>query len=491
MKTKKTVIAVLTAALLISAALILGVVGCASPMGGASVNPGSTADKSTFQIPAGKGVIRFNISDKNARTIMPDADSLELEDMFFQVIFTADSGNSANDKTLPVPGNPYISYASLTDDPIVMAAGDSYDIQIIAFNQSAVLGSISVAGWSSDAPIAVNAADTTTVNADLIAYVNELGVGSGSFSYSVAVPDMDGGYDTCEMVITAHSSNYNYPTPLEIPLVVDDTTADVVPLPAGYYTVKVTVAKAKYRSEVIVQALQVYPAMTSTWTPIVVPALIKNVLDITFNLGVVGTNVSNPSGTFDALVRNYGTSFPSALVVAPVPTGAYSGYSFAGWYTNSTFSGSVFTPPTRVLTDTALYAKYTPPGTPNAFGVNITFTFGDKGSTVLSSTYNSISRGDFDGGETITLTLAAPSNGDGGGTWSNIKWTLSDLDFTTPPLSSHVINSGTNLVINNSEDFHPVLNGDITVHVMADLSGNTKPNGNGPYSASITITVTD
>ena len=124
---------------------------------------------------------------------------------------------------------------------------------------------------------------------------------------------------------------------------------------------------------------------------------------------------------------------------------------------------------------------------PGNANFNITFTVSDKGSVTPSG---SISR-NFSASDTVTFTLAAPTAPQGGGTWSNIHWFVGGKEYSGAPY----VNTGGVLSINKSGEFNGILAGSgsqtYTIFVSADLSGNTDPSQNGPYSAQGTITVTN
>jgi len=108
----------------------------------------------------------------------------------------------------------------------------------------------------------------------------------------------------------------------------------------------------------------------------------------------------------------------------------------------------------------------------------ITFTFTDK-SGVSANNNRTISRGTFNGGNKVTLTLATPT---GGGSWDagSIKWSIGGI---TDTVTANHVNSSGQLGITNSDDFLPVFAAaSFNVTVYAALGGI-------PYSAAIPITV--
>jgi len=509
MKTKKTVIAVLTVALLISAALI---VGCLSPEDIISAKPEADTKSNekagdNYQIPAGKGVIRLKISDSSARTIIPDNPSATLATMKFRVIVT---GKTIN--TTPVP---YPSSSTLFDgtsdndieDPIALDA-DDYDISILAYDST---GLIQIAGWDSGAgsyKVEVKDSEDTEITANLIGLTTSSAVGTFSYSITIPVSPTDpADYTVHSLAIFNYSGGSAATTTPSNPVTIDadgTTQTGSLTLKAGYYIVKLTVSLTNYQTRQYVRALHIYPAMTSTMDTIVVPALVKvKGFTVAYNLGTISSTAvqdTGPSGSgnnYGTLSnKDYGFTIPG-FTNDPVATN-FPTYNFDGWYKgpNGTGGKYVFSGATAnnfVLADTTLYANWIQPG-PGSVSFTVTFNYSDL--MAGANTNKNISRGNFGGGNSITLTLGTPPDN---GKWDNIVWYSGDIDYSSSPYDDFIDTDtydDDTLYINNSAAYHSLLSSGFEVTVTADLVDredalhNSLPDQIG-LSCTVNITVTD
>jgi len=490
MKTKGTLITVLTAALLVSAALIIG---CSSPGDGMSAGLKETKE-SNFKAPPGKGIVRLNVSDKNARTIMPDSTSLPIANMYFIVEFESSTGGT--DFTFPSSGT--LIYNDIIGTPIVADAGE-YNITITAFeNQD---GTNPIAGWSSDAPgygsvasgatggvYEVTISGTTDITANLVAFGN--GANTGYFVYSISIPN--GSYDSAKFGITRYSSAVGgFPSPIDLnitpgtPLI----SSPGYTLPSGYYTVTVTLTKAHYRTIYYRYALHIYPAMTSTLNLDVDDPLVQNEFELSFN--VPSALVSNFSAFASKYVGYATVLSDTGIVPAPAPSAVTT--SFDGWWSDADFlTGKLTLSNERILNaNRTLYAKLTPGGASSPNGITITFDFADQALLVTAS--GTIHRNTF---STIsTVTIALPDISASGGSWTNVSWQTGISSVDAAIASTHKQGDGS-LVINNSSSYYPVLSGtgagSFQVTLYADISGSDDPAvQNGPYSKNIKVLIDD
>ncbi|MDR2595763.1 MAG: hypothetical protein LBC76_00440 [Treponema sp.] len=500
MKTKRTLITVLIAALLVSVALI---VGCSSP-GDGMFSEKESAKSNNYILPAGKGAIRISIPDSNARTILPDSASFPLTDMYFKV--ELESATGGTDTIFPASGTSI--YADIVGTPIV-AAADDYDITITAYADS--LGTQPIAGWSPTAPgyggsgtsgsYEITAGGTTTVSANLIAFQNAV---DGFFAYNITIPN--GTYDLKELKITGYSNpsflaitrTLNEEGPGPTPIVntnVNGGAPNGESIPSGYYTVTITLEKDHHQTIQYLEALHIYPAMTSKYDKVITAStdpLIQNEFPVTFNLG--STAISN-SSAFTPNPKYVG--YAKLLNTIATPSPVASSIAFGGWYSDASLAPAYFLDPdtVRILAARSIYAEYVPSGFSN--GITITFTFNTP-TSITADNSSTISRDDFTGGHTVKLSL--DSSAIGGGTWSNITWHIAGIPDGI--VDSHKEQSAPGvytgaLVINNSEDFFsllappepPATTKSFMVTVTADLTGSTT--GNGYYSGSTYISVID
>jgi len=514
MKTKKTVIAVLTAVLVISVAFI---VSCIEPLDEISAKKkaagtqevigipeaGESFDVSeinnnNYIIPAGKGIVRFKISDRSMRTIMPDPSSVPLEDMLFTVQFTH-VGANGTDKTIPehIGTDLAVEIDDVDSTPIALDPGN-YTVTITAFNED---GDIPIAGWTSTSgAVVIEASKSKSVPVNLIGVITPTGANpstntgstnTGNFKYDITLP-AGSSYTS-----TFTAKNYTTNVVTSIPLTKNSTQNQTVQiLDPGYYLVSLKVSQTNYQTREYVRVLHVYPVMSSEELVIVVPDLVKVLLDVTFNLGKNGSNqniTDTTSGNnYSLRTIKYGNKI-TALPNQPIPDAPNTGYSFVDWYKEDSFANTWDFTVDRVLADTVLYALWSPPGaTGNAvFGVTFNYVDGIGNSLISSDTgTNTIRRDDFGGTRTIELTLG---NAPGSGSWNTITWHVGDIDFTVLPYSSHITNSGRTLVINNSPDYWDLISDNFEVSVTAILNGSSTPGAtNGAtYSGTFNIVVQD
>jgi uncharacterized repeat protein (TIGR02543 family) len=475
MKTRKTVIAVLAAVLLISAALIVGCMNQIElPING----------EENYTPPEGKGVIRLKISDNNARTILPTA---PVTGLFFDIEFTDSDGPPnkyyiSNTGTI-VTSAPVVkpAYSVVNITPFALTA-ETYTLKVTAYAEAA--GTNVVAGYNHPTSIIVTGSSSHPIQAVLVALVD--GTQSGDFDYNVTIPT-DSSYSTKKMTITRYNDtiNFNSTSPgstLSTTGIIlnDDGTAKIgtqTALPSGYYFVTVTLSKTGYLTKEYTESLHIYPGKTSTWTvDFSAASLLKNVFTVTYkkNYGAPETDITEPV--------NY------AKLASGSTTFTESGYDVEGWYTASTtLPGEKWDTATKkVLGDIDLYAKWDVSATPGV-AITITFNTADKidgtsitgGSRTINVT-GTVSGMALDGTNQVVLIVGAPI---GGGTWSSIEWEIAGISTIAPAAIS---GTGDNtLTIKNDSNFEDVLiPGTFTVTVKAYMLLDAIP-----YTVGIPITV--
>jgi hypothetical protein len=477
MKTRKTVIAVLTAVLLISAALI---VGCISPVDGISFKP--DAKGSDFQLPPGKGAVRISLSNSNIRTILPDPDSFDIEDMFFDVQFYT-GGPAYTTPSTRFPASGQVDFDGLDDVPIPLAAG-SYHILITAYDTDANDASeIPIAGWDSRIIDGLaNPYSVTTslvpVSANLVGFVN--GLDEGTFSYDITIPNIASsppalttpwGYTTQSLYIYEYTG-----MTLAVPAItlsVGNNNDDVL-LDSGYYIVKIVLTASSCQDRVMTTAMHIYPAMTSKYgtsgSTINVPAPNQNSFTVAFDLkGKTNTNGSYTGGT-NQTISNAG------LVTNPNnPTS--SADDFVSWHNHPTTlnNSTLWTlGSSKVFGDTTLYALWTPKTGPGA-KIAIEFSFEDPSTitpTVGSTTFSYVS---IDTGGSLELTLS--------GSYDSIIWKLDGLSIDGLGVSDNVITLDKSTTVDSGTSIMSLLSsGSVMLYVEADDGGT-------PYSDEILLTV--
>lgn len=471
---KPAIFAALAVTLLITAALVTG---CPSPMGGAGLageytglggGGGVVSNTGNFKPPAGKGVIRFNLSDgrSGARTIFPDFTSFDLEDMYFVVDFTSDAGTTANNETY----GPF-SYDDFQNVPHVLT-DDDYNISISAFNNGDKdATTVMIAGWDSDTPETVAVGVTTSVPVALKGVTD--GGDDGTFSYSITTPanpiPASPGTFVARLDVFDHGTT-NSPTGFPVTLTVNGLNEGDVDIPSGYYDIKITVSQTGYATRGYVRALHIYPEMTSSLSYTVL-ALLRNLFDVTFNLdGKTLSNSGTGAGQCDTTTQqilnsNYVSDIPVTGGRAPQS----ASWNFDNWYNQASggtawnFNGN------RIYADTTIYARWTPK---QGISFDISFT-SPTNIAEIDDPNPVIDIGAIDRGGDVTLKLQAPPVGTA---WATHKWFINGFDVQT----------GGDLVIDDSMLEYFIETDIVTIQVVG-----TTTVGSIPYDATITVTVTN
>jgi len=461
---KRRFLAVLTAALLISAALITG---CTNQF-----DEQNKPDDNVI-IPEGKGLVRLNLADNSARTILPSSPLPLVTSMYYDIEFTARTNPGTNSKSL--------SRESSTDaqKPIVLAVG-TYDVTITAWNAST--GGKALAGWKSPTEgIVVASGVSTPVSANLLGWTKD---GDGIFTYTITVPAfpaaplltwIGSSYYACKIEIYDDNDDLVDvdidDSPIPTSLTAGGATTRSIKLPAGYYTVVITLSVFNCQDRIITNVLHVYNTMTSSYT-YSVPAVNQNIFTVRFSLN--GQMADDPDSEFsigptlnkiEQLIENIGKPTDPGLPKSTTHT-------FGGWFRNAGGTGTAWDfANDLVFQDTILYAKWTEKGTE---GATITITFTVSDASIASSkvptdytgpiTYDAINDGDV----ALVYTLQ-------GGTFTNIKWDLDGI----------AIAGATGNILTIDDDF-PGLDRLVSgTHYL-----NVKGQRNGqPYNAYVEFTI--
>jgi len=482
MKTRKTVIAVLMAILLISAALM----GCMNSLEGTDNDA-----ENNYQVPVGKGVISFKNVTLDTRTVLPDPD---LSNRLFDVdiLSTTPANSTANDKKLVKVG--YSTLIGAGANASIALNPDTYTISVVAYNSA----SQPVASWSESA-FTIGAGGTKNFVITLTAY-GVVGSTTGTFAFNITPSSTTGATTTFDIRTypgdsTIGSSYPSYTTDggttgdiHVFPETLSATTGpDSITLTSGYYIVKITSALAGYQTVEEIHALHIYQNMVSTLPTLTMSALVVNTFSVTYNLNGgsdTNSNYNNTSPWSTESVK-YG-NYAKGLGSPPVnPVGSVD--TFSGWYTDSgTTTGNEWVlASNRVFSNQTLYAKWTSPSTPGTGTFNITFVIDDEfDNFTVNSGSTTISRsalfGSTAGASTVSLTINPPA---GGGNWTSVSWSINGTPIGSPHLATTVDPNDT-LIINNSATFWEFLVGS-SFNVNVTVS-----KGGAPYTPSTPITIT-
>jgi len=385
MKTKKIVIAVLTVTLLLSALLI---VGCIDQLNELSSGKPAGDD---YQVPEGKGVIRFKISDSNARTIMPTAYPLTDMAFIFSFVDTTPSG----------PGGDHgktTARMQYNSEILIPLEPDTYQIVITAYEHGTNgTDGFEIASWASvDDPDSlkhtykVDTGLSTDVEANLIGKTT--GTDKGFFAYDITIGALDTPpitvldnfvgelvIDTIPVTSPIKTINLNADDKNVGPAVTGD-----IELNPGYYTVKVTLSADNCQTRVFNNVMHVYPAMTSTYTDIL-DAPSQNTFTVQFDLnGHSDENVSSPLD--DDPTNNQFTTTNATALASPPSNPTCDGFDFKGWFLEeppATFVTQWLTT-SLVFEDKIVYAKW---DVKEGVKIVITFNIPDGEFTINNNSY--------------------------------------------------------------------------------------------------------
>jgi len=474
MKTKKIVIAVLTAALLISVLLIAG---CYDQIRGGL--PGKDTEDTYPIPPKGKGIVRLKIVDQNARTILPHA--TPLGDMVYDLEVTDQNALNLSPTNIT---QTKITYGKISTDFSVLTLEDgTYEISIIAYIASESVPDSGVfdvftpiASWNNNnATFTVNSGVSETLVAVLKPNTT---TGTGTFVFNIS-PSSNGTtifdiltYGSTPATITNSYPGYALGETYVFPKTLSASTGDDhVTLNSGYYYVKVTSTLANYQTIEYIHVLHIYANMTSTMDSLSMPTLVQNKFVVTYNLNNVDDESHNYTNNETESVF-YGNYAVKGGTVEP----ENDNYTFNAWSTtqSGTYTAWVFNA-NRVLQNETLYARWTADGTP----LGISFTIQEK-LTVSTNTLD-ISRASIFGAistpTVIKLTATNPTDN-----LSDIKWSTSNVDISSKITSDDETDD--TLTIDNDQIFWQLLS---TNHSFP-INVEAKVNGTG-YSGQITVNV--
>jgi len=490
MKTKKIVIAVLTAALLLSVLLI---VGCYDQLSGLNGLSGKDAEDN-YPIPEGKGIVRLKVVEPNIRTILPVAPALNA--MVYDLSITNANPSIVSSNKTEVKCN----YAKIQNDYSLLVLVDgSYSISIIAYTASESIPDsgtfdvfTSIASWDNDS---TNFTVTGGESTPLVAVLKPNDTtGEGTFAFNIT-PSSNGvttfdicNYNSSSSIGTSYPGYvdgvtgdlYDFPETLS-----SATGSDSVTLASGYYLVVVKSVLASHQTIEYTHVLHIYANMKSTMEPLQMPTLVKNEFVVTYNLN----NVSDSGNNYTSNVSTENIKFGNYAVKGKTQVPANSSYNFEGWFTAASAPNGTkvdFTDPgTRIIDDLPVFARWTAKGT----DLGLSFSVEDPTSVALTGEINQTKI--FNGTVTpIQFILTA-----GSATLSNIKWRISTNithnDLVTAGRISNTNVNGDTLTINDNQIFWQLLaeiGNEFPISVSADV---TKDGDTKPYGRIITITVVD
>jgi hypothetical protein len=462
MKTRKTVIAVLAAVLLISAMLV---VGCIEQLDGISEK--DTEDN--YQVPAGKGRIKFKITDGISRTILPTA---TLANMHFVFEFEDSSSNLTRypDTSGTVPWGATIS---------VPLPYEIYSISISAYDDEDETTANLISGWDSGATTyEINSAAAVPVSATLQGICD--GSAEGVFNYSITVPaitppditsvayipNSGAGSDPTSMLLEV-SKTSDLASPVHVAVLTPGATANAgsKALDSGVYYVRITTKATNCQPRVINSVMHIYNGLPSTYTA-TVPVPVQN----SFSVKLVGNSPTASADVITTHANAYDFAEPSP------PTNSNTNLDFDDWYTTATGGGDVkVTFPVKIFRDTSIYARWKPAAGSGSLNISIGFaTFSDVATLAVITGSSPIDYASvLAGSQTVEFEV--------GGIDTGIRWLL-DGNVITGRTVSGVLTIGKTV---NNDLLDTLCSGTHILEVFGTKSGDTKE-----YSARVVFEAT-
>jgi len=479
MKTKKTVTAVLTAALLIFALLV------SSCMDLATEKSDNDAEDN-YQVPPGKGLVKFKISDES-RTIFP---TINVANMHFAFIFKSTDNDQGKNRTYPADGT---TTTQLTNGAATFTLDEgTYLVTINAYKSSGVSSANLITGkeeQNGGSGYVVVTGTPCSISTALTGLTD--GSKEGLFTYNITLPNVPTNTNTANGTFNkrAHTLDvFPYPyvgdgsdaSALDSPinLITSSSDAAGIPLDSGFYVIKV-VCEADYCQDVVVtETMHVYNNLTTNYTK-TVPNFKQNKFTVKFDMN--GVSVTNAATLFpDKVILNAGlVPVPEVSAGVPrIPSDSTSNNVFVKWVTASGGSTAWDFANRKIYTDNVIiFAEWTPAAGKGSVTVNVSFPTPASVATLGAKIYDStpdekqtLTFDDFDDGYTIVITLAGAN--------PSSVWTLgSGTDVTSDVVS------GTTLTIRSTTSWLDKLTlGQNIIYVNGS-------DAVGGFSAAVIITI--
>jgi len=487
MKTKKCgLVAAFVAVLLVTALLVttcdaFNVNGLVGGSSGGSFGGSSDSGLISFKL---------NLSDELARTIMPTG-SVSIFNAFVVTIEPDTSaGTEAGTTTTYDAG---VVFDGSTNTIVLTSTGDAlddledfdfalmtgkYDITVDAYITYTGSSDVIVANFEGKIDTDVNNNSANKVSIALKPVTS--GTDTGEFTYTIQY-DSDNDFSSLTTATlsvntlnttTAITTAENGGSPVSFPIDLGTTNTDTLDIPAGFYTVIVTLAGPDMQTVVYREVLHIYPDMTSTWT--------KDFVTLTSTLHTVTFTNFDQLGATPTLQYRHGNLLSEGTNGGTF-TSTYSeaalNNTFMGWYTTASFTpGTHWIEATnKVFRTTTLYALW--PTANNVAGV-VTFSIPDSGNelTVPGGSFSVSSAALQSGSGTLALTinnLAAH-----GFSATDVTWYIGITPVATGTASYTIAH---NPGLAYTDDF--LLTGS-TIYLTVQVSNNGTP-----YSKQIEITV--
>jgi len=376
MKTKKFLIAVLTAALVTAF-----MVSCTIPL--EDTSPEVVKVKVKEQ-PAPDGMVNVWInvgnSKSNARTVMPTTTGYEyLEDFPFFLLFIYDDSSSADVSLTSTAFEGFFEIDAF-DNPITLTADNYYTFTVFACNNDADDTTTRYMAWGSSASTLINDDADDTVQIELKEVIDLAGVWSayntkGAFHWN---PDVSA-YETALLTLTPLSTpSTPVPTINELNLKIALNNGKTEALDNGYYIMILELGANDYQTVYVREMVHIWSGFTSVYptSTTILPTLRSTLCTVNFDYG---TDVQTVETRPESKTITIGSTFTDVLAkptdnTKPAHITDPTNYYFDGWYRESGLS-NLLVPSTLVVRDTTLYAKWDAKGTPVSGDFDVSGTF--------------------------------------------------------------------------------------------------------------------
>jgi hypothetical protein len=341
MKTKKTVISVLTAVLIIAL-----IISCSELLDNPIPN---LVEEKEQAAPPGKTLVRLNLMNLNARTVGGDTSAITgIGDFeYFQVRIADTTTNTSVTLPVALQGN-IAAVTTITSTPVALEAGEEYKFTVTAFD---ILDTRLALGAS----ILRVSSTTNTVSIVLKEIVD--GSGEGTFVIDTDVT----GWDTVTFTLTDLSDDTEVETDTLITGTASNHSDDYN---SGNYLLTITLVKANCETVMVVEVVKIYEGFITTYDA-ALPVARSNRHLVQYNYNDA-TNTGIPSQTV-----NHGGNITNTTGI----THSTLTDVFTGWFTDNGVWDNQITGTTVIIKPLSLYARWDPSSIPVDFtGVTLNWT---------------------------------------------------------------------------------------------------------------------
>ncbi|MDR2941030.1 MAG: hypothetical protein LBV17_00355 [Treponema sp.] len=393
MKTKKTVIAVLMAALV--TALIIG---CIAPLDNTTPEAQSA--------PEGKTLVSLSLGNSDPRAVIKPDPATTYPTLASIPYFLLKVYNDTDSAAVSLTGTAFSTYctsfAFSTTNTIALDSGKNYTFLVLACTTNdngttkyVAWGTRQINNLSSDQSVGITLKE---IAGDAPSTFNGASINSnGEFSWNFGTSDFST-YDTATLTLYT-LAGVPVTSISNIDLMSSNTGTESIA--SGFYRVIIKLEKANHENGYVQEIVYIYSGFTSTCNlaalPIL-PTLRQNVYTLLYNYGS-----DEPSGG-----RSTSESLGHGKVILSeisntAPSYSSTGYHFAGWYYDTAATASKVGNTDKIIKGLTLYAAWDIDSfvNVNLGGVSLSWSSGPSYGTPTFTSVSSISYNDT----TLILTL--------------------------------------------------------------------------------------